>query len=97
MDYTNIAASYVQWTVNASAAGTVTLTFRYANGTTTDRPMSITVNGTTIAASQSFPGTGSWDTWTSLSLTTTVTAGSNTVRATATTANGGPNVDYLQA
>jgi len=95
-DYANVPGSWAQWTVNATAAGTATLTFRYANGTTTNRPMAIAVNGTTVAAAQAFNGTTNWDTWASVSLTVTLTAGSNTIRATANTANGGPNVDYLQ-
>jgi glucose/arabinose dehydrogenase len=95
VDYTNVVGSYVQWTVNASAAGTATLTIRYANGLTTDRPMDISVNGFLVSAGVSFPSTGNWDTWQSRTITASVNAGSNTVRATATTANGGPNVDYL--
>ncbi|WP_235502408.1 MULTISPECIES: CBM35 domain-containing protein [unclassified Kitasatospora] len=96
VDYTNISGGYVQWAVNAATAGSATLTFRYANGTTTDRPMSVSVNGTVVSASKSFPGTGSWDTWVSTSITVPLNAGANTVRATATTANGGPNTDYLE-
>ncbi len=95
VNYDNLAGSYVQWTVTTAAAGTATLAFRFANGTTTSRPMDITVNGVLVADELSFPGTGSWDTWQTKSITTSVNAGSNTIRATATTANGGPNVDYL--
>jgi glucose/arabinose dehydrogenase len=95
VDYNNVTGSYVQWTVNASTAGTATITIRYANGTTTDRPMDISVNTFLVASGVSFPGTGSWDTWQSRSVTVNVNAGSNTIRATATTSNGGPNVDYL--
>jgi hypothetical protein len=95
VDYTNVAGSYVEWSVTSSAGGSTSLTFRYANGTTTSRPMSITVNGTVVSSSLSFPGTGNWDTWSTVSVTATLTAGTNTVRATATTSNGGPNVDKL--
>jgi hexosaminidase len=82
VNYDNVAGSYVEW--NVSTAGSVRI--RYANGTTTNRPMNI--NGTIV----DFPGTGSWDTW----ATKTVMANSTTIRATATTANGGPNVDYIE-
>ncbi|GAA1531861.1 carbohydrate-binding protein [Dactylosporangium maewongense] len=95
VDYTNVAGSYVQWSVTAPAAGTATLTFRVANGTTANRPMDIAVNGTVVAAGVAFNPTASWDTWQDVTVTVPVTAGTNTVRATATTANGGPNVDYL--
>jgi hypothetical protein len=95
VDYTNVTGSYVQFTVNAASAGTATLALRYANGTTTNRPMDIAVNGTVVAAGLAFNGTGSWDTWATQTITAPVNAGANTVRATATTVNGGPNVDFL--
>jgi len=55
VDYTNVTGSYVEFTVNASSAGTATLSLRYANGTTVNRPMTITVNGTTIATATVAP------------------------------------------
>ena len=91
----NVVGSSVQWTINALSAGTATLTFRYANGVTTDRPMDITVNGSPVAAALPFPPTANWDTWASTSITASVNAGTNTVKATATTAGGGPNLDFL--
>jgi alpha-galactosidase len=93
----NVAGSYVEFTVNAAAAGTASLSIGYANGTTTNRPADISVNGTVIAASSPFSGTGNWDTWEIRTLTARVDAGTNTVRVTATTANGNANLDYLDA
>src|SRR6266511_3662467 len=69
--------------------------FSNANGTTTNRPMDITVDGALVADELAFNGTGSWDTWANVTITASLNAGANTIRATATTANGGPNVDYL--
>ena len=96
VDYTNVTGSYVEWTVNAAQAGNTSVTIRYANGTTTNRPMDISVNGSVVSAGRAFNGTGNWDTWADSTFTVPLAAGSNTVRATATTSNGGPNVDYLQ-
>jgi len=93
---TNAVGAAVEWTVEAPAAGTYTLGIRQANGTTTNRPMSVTVNGTVIAANQAFNGTGAWTTWQTVPVTATLQAGANTVRLSATTATGGPNVDYLE-
>src|SRR5204862_451481 len=91
----NAVGASVQWTVNAANAGGATLTFRYANGSTASRPMTVTVNGSAVATLD-FPPTGSWDTWATATTTATLAAGSNTVRLTATTASGGPNLDYLE-
>ncbi|MEV4114047.1 glycosyl hydrolase family 28 protein [Nonomuraea sp. NPDC049695] len=96
VNYDNVAGSYVEFTVNAAAAGPATLTLRYANGTTAGRPMDIAVNGTVVAPAKPFDGTGSWTTWQSTTVSAQLAAGANTVRATATTANGGPNLDYLE-
>ncbi|MFF0324772.1 glycosyl hydrolase family 28 protein [Nonomuraea angiospora] len=96
VNYDNVAGSYVEFTVNAAAAGTATLTLRYANGTTANRAMDIAVNGTVVAAAKPFNGTGAWTTWQSTTVSAQLAAGANTVRATATTANGGPNLDYLE-
>ncbi|MFE6520609.1 cellulase family glycosylhydrolase [Streptomyces sp. NPDC057794] len=95
VDYDNVQGSYVQWTVDAPQAGPTTLTLRFANGTAADRPMDITVNGAVAAAGKAFPGTGAWTSWTTATLSVNLRAGANTVRATATTANGGPNVDHI--
>ncbi|WP_214408415.1 glycosyl hydrolase family 8 [Sphaerisporangium fuscum] len=95
VDYTNVAGGYVEWTVTAATAGSASLVLRYANGTTTDRPMDISVNGTVVAPGKAFNGTGSWDTWADATVNVSLNAGTTTIRATATTANGGPNVDYL--
>jgi subtilisin family serine protease len=96
VNYNNVAGSYVQWAVTPKAAGSATLTFRYANGSTANRPMDIAVNGVLVADELAFPPTGSWTTWQTVTITVNLAAGTNTVRATATTANGGPNVDYVE-
>ncbi|MEV2271277.1 glycosyl hydrolase family 28 protein [Nonomuraea africana] len=85
----NVVGSSVEWTVNAAQAGTATLAFRFANGTAINRPMDVA--GTLV----DFPGTGAWTTWATRSITVPLNAGANLIRATATTANGGPNLDHL--
>jgi chitinase len=95
VNYDNVTGSYVQCTVTAASAGSYSITFRAANGTTVNRPMSVTVNGTVVTSSLSFGSTGNWDTWQDVTTTANLTAGANTVRATATTVNGGPNLDRI--
>jgi glucose/arabinose dehydrogenase len=95
VNYDNVAGSYVQWSVSAASTGNAGLTIRFANGTAINRPMDISVNGAVVAAGLNFAGTGAWTTWQEQTVTVALNAGANTVRATATTANGGPNVDRL--
>ncbi|MFI7126098.1 carbohydrate-binding protein [Nonomuraea sp. NPDC050153] len=90
----NATGAGAQFTVNAGAAGTATVGVRFANGTTTARPADLIVNGSTVQ-SVSYEGTGTWDTWVTKTLTVTLRSGSNTVQLNPTTANGLPNVDYI--
>ncbi|MEU7004232.1 YbhB/YbcL family Raf kinase inhibitor-like protein [Nonomuraea sp. NPDC046570] len=91
----NAAGSYVEFTVNAANAGQATIGIRYANGTTVNRPSDISVNGTVVSAGRLFEGTGAWTTWVTSTLTAPVTAGANKIRLTSTTANGNPNLDFV--
>jgi hypothetical protein len=95
VDYTNITGSYVEFTVSAAAAGTASVAIRYANGTTTARPMDVSVNGSLSASGVSFGSTTNWDTWATKTITVSLAAGTNKIRLTATTSNGGPNLDYI--
>ncbi|QIP83041.1 cellulase family glycosylhydrolase [Streptomyces sp. Tu 2975] len=95
VNYDNASGSYVQWTVDAAQAGRVGLTLRFANGTTSGRPMDITVNGALVADDRAFPGTGAWTSWSTTTLTADLKAGTNVIRATAVGSDGGPNVDHL--
>ncbi|GAA0952021.1 cellulase family glycosylhydrolase [Nonomuraea longicatena] len=93
----NVAGPYVEWTFDAPSAGTATLSFRYANGTSANRPSDISVNGTLVADDRAFAPTGAWSTWATATLSAPVVAGANTVRATAAATGGNPNWDYLDA
>ena len=86
--------AYSQFTVNAAQAGTATLQVRFANGTTSARPASLIVNGTTVQT-PSFEGTGAWGNWVTKALTVSLQAGGNTIRLSPTTAAGLPNLDHL--
>ncbi|SKC61487.1 PQQ-dependent sugar dehydrogenase [Ohtaekwangia koreensis] len=93
-DYINASNDYVQWSAaNIPSAGTYTLTFRYSMGNT-PRSLAISVNGTTINPSLTFPRTTTWTTWTTVSLTASLNAGTNLIRATAI-GSSGPNLDHL--
>jgi hypothetical protein len=91
---TNATGAYAQFTVNAPASGTATLSVRFANGATTARPAGLIVNGSTVQT-PSFEATGAWSTWATKTLTVSLNAGSNTIRLNPTTSAGLPNIDYL--
>jgi alpha-galactosidase len=95
VNYNNVVGSFVEFSVNVPQAGAVALRLRFANGTTVNRPMDIAVNGATAVASVAFQGTGAWTNWVTNTITVNLNAGNNTIRATATTANGGPNLDHI--
>jgi hypothetical protein len=82
----NVVGSFVEFTVAGPASQ---VQIRYANGTTTNRPM--TVNGVTV----DFPPTTNWDTWAVASVSLAIGSGSQKIRLTSSTANGGPNLDRL--
>ena len=94
VDYANATGDYVEFTVTAPSAGAYSLAFRYANGSTSDRPLELKVNGTVVNAPLSFPATGGWGTYMSVTANATLAAGSNTVRLTAVGKSGG-NLDSL--
>ena len=71
VNYDNVIGSSVQFAVTVSGAQNTSLNFRFANGTTTNRPMDIFVNGTLVAGARAFAGTGAWTTW----QTATISAG----------------------
>lgn len=94
VDFINASNDYIQWTVSASTAGTKLLQFRYCNGSTTSRPLRVTVNGTVVQSSQAFSPTGGWGTWNTVTVSASLVAGSNTIRLTAI-GSSGPDIDFL--
>ncbi len=93
----NNNTSNLTWTINVPQAGNYLCTFNIANGTEADRQMKIEVNGNTESFwVQSFLGTGAWTTWAERAIVLPLTAGTNTIKMTSWTENGGPNLDYLR-
>jgi hypothetical protein len=93
-DYQNPTGDFIEWTVNKASSGSVSLKFRYANGSTYNRPLKLEVNGVVKASSLSFPPTGSWRNWSTVSITTNLIAGMNKIRLTAI-GSSGANIDNL--
>ncbi|WP_265446703.1 GDSL-type esterase/lipase family protein [Acetivibrio straminisolvens] len=96
VNYHNEVGGYIEWNVNAPSSGSYALIFRYANGTTVNRPMQITVNGNIVKPSMDFISTGAWTSWSEAGVVAELNQGNNVIRATAIASDGGPNVDYLK-
>lgn len=85
----------VQFAVTPAAAGSRELTFRYANGTGSDKTLSLYLNGTKLRQ-VTLPATSNWDTWGTKLEVVTLNAGSNAVRLQFdTTDSGNINLDNL--
>ena len=82
----NVTGAFLECTVTGPATS---LSVRYANGTTANRPMSYPEGVI------DFPGTGAWTTWATATVPLSLGSGTRTVRLTATTAGGGPNLDRI--
>ncbi|GAA3479461.1 TIM-barrel domain-containing protein [Streptomyces yanii] len=80
--------AFIEWTVDVPDAGTRTLTFRYANGGASDRPLTVSVNGSPVERALPFHPTGGWATWKTTSVATSLPAGKVTIRATTAGSNG---------
>src|SRR5207245_2655693 len=95
--YVTLAAAggYVDWTVHGQG-GPAALNLWYANATPTSRPMDITVNGVPIATALDFGTTPAWSDWESRTVLVNLRRGPNSIRATASTAAGGPHVDSVE-
>lgn len=93
----NERGTWVEITVYAQNSGTYNCDLFYAS--ISDRPLSISVNGTEQITSLPMPNTGDWTAWTNVPFLLEFTEGENTIRFTATGSEGAPNLDkiHLQA
>ncbi|HEX8327038.1 MAG TPA: carbohydrate-binding protein [Hymenobacter sp.] len=97
INLSNSAARGIDWNVNAPAAGTYTLRFRYANaGGSSATTARVLVNGASAVASVPFPKTAAWTTWTTTTASVTLRAGVNAIRLETTVAAEFANIDWLE-
>jgi uncharacterized delta-60 repeat protein len=93
-DFANADGDLLVWSFDSPSAGRRTLTFRYANGALSDRPLQLMVNNVVINDRLSFVSTGSWSTWGTVQVEVDLNAGWNWVRLMSVGNNGG-NIDSL--
>jgi len=98
INLSNSAAKGIDYSVNAPSAGTYTIKFRYANGSSSSATVAkVMVNGATAIASLGFPKTASWTTWaTTTDATITLASGINRIRLETTVSSEFANIDWLE-
>jgi hypothetical protein len=95
-DTSNGSVMGVNWRISVPSSGTYTFTWRFDNGTTSNRKANLMINGSTVVSNISFPGTGVWSDWRVVSVNVSLTADTETnIRLEATTSGGLANIDYM--
>lgn len=95
VDYINSSGDYIEWTLNMTNAGPVTLNFRYANGGSNNRPLELEINGIVVEPELDFPTTNEWTQWSSTQFTADLQPGENKIKLAAIGFSG-PNIDHLK-
>lgn len=90
----NVIGSSATWYIISTSAQSAKLGIRYANAGTAARPMTISLNGTSVATLKA-DTTYAWYTWAVEYVTLSLLKGVNKITLTATTADGGPNLDEI--
>ena len=99
LDYLNLdntTASHMTFAVRAPQDGNYLCTFHIANGSQNDRSMTITVDTSDLKWKQSFLTTGDWTAWALRGIVLPLKAGINRINLKSDTAEGGPNLDYME-
>lgn len=91
---TNAVGSSVKWILNSPTAQTVSLSFRYANGSANNRDGALLVNGV-FADTLKMPTTSSWSSWDFAGLNVPLKQGANEISVVATSAEGLANLDLI--
>jgi pectate lyase len=98
INLSNSSGQGITWAVNAGAAGTYNLKWRYSNaGTQSATTARVLVNGVQVIASVAFPKTAAWSTWTTTaSVPVTLVAGANKIRLETTVSSEFAMIDWIE-
>lgn len=93
----NAQGAAIVWAVNATTSTRHTVTFRYANGGTTNRNGSLVINGGSNGNyTVQLPPTASWADWQTASVEIDLVQGNNSLQLSALTAEGLANIDSIK-
>ncbi|MBX2813875.1 MAG: pectate lyase [Myxococcales bacterium] len=90
----NASGAGIEWNISG-AAGRYELTWRYANGSGTNRSAAVSINGSSVG-SRDFIATGAWSAWSTTSLSLDLAAGEKRIRLAANQGSGLANIDSLE-
>ncbi len=90
---TNELGSSIEWNFAVSRSGNYPITFRYGNGSNSDRSAILLVNGSQQSA-VNFPSTSSWAAWNNQTVSVYLNQGTSRIRLQANTNEGLGNIDY---
>lgn len=95
LDFGSGVGETITWTVPVGQAGEYWISFRYANGGNSTRPLSLSVNGVQVQGGIPFGPSGGWARWIDTSgLNVPLNEGMNIIQLKSTITTG-PNVDHL--
>lgn len=94
-NFNNEVGSSIEFAVCVSGNGERKAVITFANGSSVDRPVSVTVNGSVVINSLSFNPTGAWTTWNTKEISINLVKGVNTITLTSLSSDGGPNIDKI--
>ncbi len=95
-NFNNEIGSAVEFPVCVSQDGQMNVHITFANGSSINRPVSVSVNGSPVVSSLNFDPTGAWTTWNTQEIKINLNQGINTIRFTSLTSDGGPNLDKIE-
>ena len=93
VDLADRTGSNLEFVFRRDAAGTDIITVYYANGGSS-RSLSVRLNDAVIS-SLSFPSTGSWTNWSSVTVSVPMVSGINRLKFVSTTNGSNPNIDRI--
>ena len=95
VNFDNELGTYLELRIGLAVSGRQNIIIRYANGSSSSRPMRISLNDTTVDESVVFEPTGGWANWDTMSVSVNINAGISKLRFTSTGSEGGPNLDQF--
>ena len=93
VDLADRSGSNLEFVFRRESAATDIITVYFANGGSS-RSLSVSLNDV-VVSSLSFPSTGSWTNWSSVTISVPLTAGINRVKFLSTTNGTNPNLDRI--